>query len=422
MGKLFISKPWVITIIALSYSLSPQFLTLKASIAVVELLAAALLPWALFFVVRALQAFNSARAWRWVGLLGLSLALLAASSSLVFGLMAATVVIAAISQPKRGLILIWSLLPGVAVLYPLIRFAIETQNWLAIASVSAHAEPPIQVLDLVNLVVLGLLILLALPTWFLAGAKVNFGFFGFAISALSLSAFQPQSSSAPLVLAAMLALLVLSGLSLERVRPKAANGIIALGSVSALLYSGYSFGFLNQVDPTWQSSRVMPALVVAASEQNPNLRTLVLDVDEVVSATYVWGSGQKLEMSAALLESNPAQSELREPLAEISANLIAGNQDKLVPLLSQTRIDFVLLRTPNPEVEVGISSLDILQPAGATSFGVLWRVASDNDASAPSPESDPARPWQFGVVAAFALLALPTRAAILGRRRRSAVK
>jgi hypothetical protein len=166
----------------------------------------------------------------------------------------------------------------------------------------------------------------------------------------------------------------------------------------------------------------MPALVVAASEQDPNLRTLVLEVGDPLTATYVWGSGQKLEMSSAQLAHNSPQSPLRESLAEIAANLIAGNQDKLVPLLSKTRVDFVLLKTPNPEIEVGISSLDILQPAGATDYGVLWRVASDNTAVAPSVESDPLRPWLFGIVAAFALLALPTRAAILGRRRRSAVK
>ncbi len=422
LGKLFINKPWVITVIALGYSLSPQLLTLKSGIAVVELTASALIPWALFFLVRAIQAFNSARSWRWVGLLGLSLGLLAASSSLLFSLLAVTVVIAAISHPKRGLILIWAPLPGLAVLYPLFRYAFETQNWLAIASVSAHAHPPIEVLDLLNLVVLGVLILIALPSWFLAGAKVTISFFGFAIASLCLSAIQPHSSSAPLVLAALLALLLLSGLSLESVRPKFAKALIAATSVAAVLYSGYSFGFTNQIDPSWKSSRVVPALVVAASEQDPNLRTLVLEVDDLVRATYLWGSGQKLEMSSALLASNPPESELQEPLAEIAANLIAGNQDKLVPLLTKTRIDFVLLRTPNPEIEVGISSLDILQPAGATSYGVLWRVASDNKAASPIVESDPVRPWQFGIVAAFALLALPTRAAILGRRRKSAVK
>jgi GT2 family glycosyltransferase len=422
LGKLFINKPWVITVIALGYSLSPQLLTLKSGIAVVELTASALVPWALFFLVRAIQAFNSARSWRWAGLLGLSLGLLAASSSLLFGLLAVTVVIAAISHPKRGLILIWALLPGLAVLYPLFRYAFETQNWLAIASVSAHAQPPIEVLSLLNLVVLGVLILLALPSWFLASAKVTTSFFGFAIAALCLSAIQSQSSSAPLVLAALLALLLLSGLSIERVRPKFAKALIAATSAAAVLYSGYSFGFTNQIDPNWKSSRVVPALVVAASEQDPNLRTLVLEVDDLVRATYLWGSGQKLEMSSALLASNPPKSELQEPLAEIAANLIAGNQDKLVPLLTKTRIDFVLLRTPNPEIEVGISSLDILQPAGATSYGVLWRVASDNKSASPIVESNPVRPWQFGVVAAFALLALPTRAAILGRRRKSAVK
>jgi GT2 family glycosyltransferase len=422
LGKLFIAKPWVITVIALGYSLSPQLLSLKSNVFVVEMLAAAVLPWALFFLVRAIQAFNSARAWRWVGLLGLSLALIAASSSLLLGLMAVTALIAAIAYPKRGLILIWALLPAAAVLYPLVQFAIETQKWLALANVSQHAAGPTQVLDLENLVVIGVVLLLALPSWFIAGAKVNFSLYGFAIAALCLSAIQPESSSIPLILATMLSLLVVAGLSFERVRPRAAKALIAIAAVSAVLFSGFSFGFLNQVDPAWKTSRVMPALVVAASEQDPNLRTLVLEVGDPLTASYVWGSGQKLEMSSALLAHNSPQSPLRESLAEIAANLIAGNQDKLVPLFSKTRVDFVLLKTPSPEIEVGISSLDILQPAGATDYGVLWRVASDNTAVTPNVESDPLRPWLFGIVAAFALLALPTRAAIIGRRRRSAVK
>jgi hypothetical protein len=336
--------------------------------------------------------------------------------------MAVTVLIAAIAYPKRGLILIWAFLPAAAVLYPLARFAFETQNWWSVVNVSQHAAPPIEVLDLVNLIVIGALLLLALPSWFIAGAKVNFSFFGFAIAALCLSAIQPQSSSAPVFLAAMLALFLMAGLSLESVRPKAAKALVALAAVSSVLYSGISFGFLNQVDPAWASSRVMPALVVAASEQDPNLRTLVLEVGNPLTATYVWGSGQKLEMSSALLASNSPTSTLRESLAEIAANLIAGNQDKLVPLFTNTRVDFVLLKTPDLEIEVGISSLEVLQPAGATNYGVLWKVAGDNTSGVQAVESDPLRPWLFGIVAAFALLALPTKAAILGRRRRSAVK
>jgi hypothetical protein len=118
------------------------------------------------------------------------------------------------------------------------------------------------------------------------------------------------------------------------------------------------------------------------------------------------------------LDRYPVGSEIEVSLAEIAANLVAGNQDKLVPLLSETRVDFVLLATANPEIEVGISSLDILQPAGATDYGVLWRVESENQSVVSPSSNDPLWPWQFGVVAAFALLALPTRASILGRRRK----
>ena len=422
LGKLFISKPWVITVVSLAYALSPQFMTLKSSIFVVELLAATLVPWVLFFLVRAIQAFNSARAWRWVGLLGLSLALVASASSVTFGLIAVTVLIAVISSPKRGLILIWSLLPGIAVLYPLARYAFENQDWLALTSVSAHAAPSTPVFETTNLIVLGLLVILSLASWFIASAKINFGFFGFAISAFGLSAIQPQGSSAPVLLAGVLALLVLTGICLERITPKPLKIFVGVAATASVLFSGYSFGVMNQVDPLWQSDRVLPALVVAASEQDPDLRTLVLEVGNPFQATYVWGSGQKLEMSSTQLATHQSTSELREGIAEISANLIAGNKDKLVPLLEKVRVDFVLLKTPNPEIEVGISSLDILQPAGATNYGVLWKVTSDNSAAPEIIADDPVRPWQFGVIAAFALLALPTRAAISGRRRKGVLK
>ena len=419
LGKLFISKPWIVTLMALGYSLSPQLLTLKSNLMVVELLTASMIPWALLFLVRAITSFNSARAWRWVGLLGLSLGLLVASSPLTFGLMAVTVLIASIAKPNRGLILIWSLLPALAVMYPFVKFAVETQNWTLLTQSSAYASTPSEAFGLINLVVLGVLVLLSLPAWFVADAKMNFGFFGFAIAALSLSAIQPLSSSAGLTLAAILSLLLLSGLAIERIRQRAVFGVIGTLATAAILYSGFAFGLLNQVNPEWKSSRVMPALVVAASDQDPGLRTLVLKVGDPLEASYVWGSGQKLEMSSALLASFPAQSEIQVSLAEIAANLVAGNQDKLLPLLEVTRVDFVLLATPNPEVEVGISSLDILQPAGATDYGVLWRVDSNNQSTLPAVTNDPVRPWQFGIVAAFALLALPTRAAILGSRRKT---
>lgn len=419
LGKLFISKPWIVTLMALGYSLSPQLLTLKSNLMVVELLTASMIPWALLFLVRAITSFNSARAWRWVGLLGLSLGLLVASSPLTFGLMAVTVLIASIAKPNRGLILIWSLLPALAVMYPFVKFAVETQNWTLLTQSSAYASTPSEAFGLINLVVLGVLVLLSLPAWFVADAKMNFGFFGFAIAALSLSAIQPLSSSAGLTLAAILSLLLLSGLAIERIRQRAVFGAIGTLATAAILYSGFAFGLLNQVNPEWKSSRVMPALVVAASDQDPGLRTLVLKVGDPLEASYVWGSGQKLEMSSALLASFPAQSEIQVSLAEIAANLVAGNQDKLLPLLEATRVDFVLLATPNPEVEVGISSLDILQPAGATDYGVLWRVDSNNQSTLPAVTNDPVRPWQFGIVAAFALLALPTRAAILGSRRKT---
>jgi len=419
LGKLFISKPWVITLVSLGYSLSPQLLTLKSSLSVVELLAASIVPWALFFLIRALGAFNSARAWRWTGLLGLTLGLMAAASPMAFALLAVTVLIAALSRPKRGLILLWSNLPALAVLYPMGLFAFEAQNWTVLTQSSSIAAGSTEPFGLVNLIVLGVLVLVSLPSWFMAGAKVNAAFFGLAIAALSLSAIQPITSSAPLTLTAILALLILAGLVVEKVRQRTVSSLIGITVSAAVLYSGFTYGFVNQVNPEFESSRVMPALVVAASEQDPNLRTLVLEVGEPLIAHYVWGSGQKLEMSSALLDSYPVSSDIQIALAEIAANLVAGNQDKLVPLLSETRVDFVLLATPNPEVEVGISSLDILQPAGATDYGVLWRVESQNQSFVLLPKNDPIRPWQFGVIAAFALLALPTRASILGRRRKT---
>ncbi|MFM1951156.1 MAG: hypothetical protein RL418_843, partial [Actinomycetota bacterium] len=81
------------------------------------------------------------------------------------------------------------------------------------------------------------------------------------------------------------------------------------------------------------------------------------------------------------------------------------------------RVDFVLLRSQDPEVEVAVSAISAMQPAGQTEFGTLWKVDRMNTVAVANREPDQFRNLQLAILAVFVLLAIPTRASIRGYRR-----
>ncbi len=414
LAKQLVGKAWVITLAALAYSLSPQLLMLVAAVNPVELLAASTLPWVAGFAFRAFDAYNSARAWRWVGVTGLALAMLATLSTVLFFLSGLVVLALAFARPRRFFILIWALLPGIALLYPWATFALQTKNLALLTTSSAFAAAP-QSLSLVDLAVLGMLALMAIASWFKVNSAKVAWLWVCAIAALAASWYQPIAGSRPLVLASILALLVAAAIWLATIKAKALQ--IAAASIGSglALASAVIYGPLNQEDPAWSNTRVMPALVVAASELDSGVRTLVIDASEEISADYVWNSGLTLERESLLTNFLSQDSEVTGQIAQATGNLVAGNTEGFNQVAEELRVDFVLVTGSNPEALISVGAIESLQPAGESEFGSLFRV--EDPAIGKVAIEKGLRNYQLAAFAIFGLLAIPTRASIRGYRR-----
>lgn len=165
----------------------------------------------------------------------------------------------------------------------------------------------------------------------------------------------------------------------------------------------------------------MPALVVAqANVEGDSVKTLAIEVrGDQVEAELIWGDGLFLEERS--LASRYESPELdREGLSKLVASLVAGNPAGVEDLLMSSGVRFVLLSSSDinllSQIEVGVSSMEFLQPAGKSEFGLLWQLAGAVE-NAQLKASSPYRDIQLWVLAAFALLALPTPSAIRGSRR-----
>jgi hypothetical protein len=113
---------------------------------------------------------------------------------------------------------------------------------------------------------------------------------------------------------------------------------------------------------------------------------------------------------------------VEQPLAELTAQLVAANPAAVGALLTELGIDFVLVVGSDPvalATKASVSGMEYFQVAGESKFGSLFRVIGAEDE--PALEIPAAnRDWQVAVLAIFALLAIPTPAAIRGYRRRVA--
>jgi hypothetical protein len=85
-----------------------------------------------------------------------------------------------------------------------------------------------------------------------------------------------------------------------------------------------------------------------------------------------------------------------------------------------TGVHFVLLESEASlelgSVAAGISAMPSFQPAGNTPFGALWRTDT-KFSDAVIQEPNPVRNLQLGLISAFVLLAIPTRASVIGSRK-----
>lgn len=246
-----------------------------------------------------------------------------------------------------------------------------------------------------------------------------------------------------------IALLGLAAVGAETLR-RAATPIVSVALVGMLVavLPMASQLFLNNTIFR-DGSTQMPALVQAAGEANPGIRTLVLAAEgpHSVSAEFVTGAGLRLDQIRTA-ETVPTATAADKELAQLVAGLASVGGSDVSDALKQQNVGHVLLRdggndTERAQLQRVFDQHSSLKSAGQTEQGLLWRVVD----IAPQADSDGDLTTNLGgtswsgqtiwaiqliVVLGMLLLALPTgevtyrperrkRASRWGRRKQASI-
>jgi GT2 family glycosyltransferase len=420
--SIFITRVWVRNLSALATSLGPILLTTALQGGVVEVTAMVFTPWTLFFLIRAALAYNSARSWRWVGLGSLSLAILTISSPISAAIVLLVILGLSALKPKKALILVWAVLPSVALYFPWASWAIGTGQLElltlggsgALAASKVHDELAIQI---------GLGLALALAIFGIFRVKLGLALTLSIISVVTFGAsfVQFYSSSRPVLAFSFLALVALAGLGLDSLSGKGA--ILPLAGILALLTlaSGAVYGLAAESRVSFQSDQLMPALVNAAADSSLDVKTLLLVPGDPLQAKIVYGNGLSQNERSFLAELNPQGHSQDAAIAQLAGNLVSGNSTGIQDLLQATGVEFILLDLQDSaqasQIRVSIDAMAEFQAAGETGFGALWRAVNPATPKALPLADSSTRDWQAIVLAVFALLAIPTPNSIRGYRK-----
>jgi hypothetical protein len=439
-------RPWLLTVGALTYAFWPALTAAQAEGRLGTSVALVLLPLFLFTLARILQFGASPRrsvqTWTWVGTGALLAAAISAGAPSLTPLVGLVILLLAIYRFKRIGYLVWLPVPLLVMWIPLgwyLTVGLAHPMLLFTEPGVPNVSGPYSIAQLLlgtptaGLFAQWVSYLPAVPLLLALGATVtkralNGMWLWLALLASVATAFifnqlvffNGTGSPLPLVGLAGLIASVLLVIALDQAgRAGAAVG----GALSLLVSVVFAAQFLLlPATLTWSDGSQMPALVRAQAAQNPNTRVLVIASSEttgnttLISAQIVTGAGQVLPDHSVAYDA--AIAKLRNTdarysqLGDVVANLVAANDANLQAGLKKFAIDYVLLPAKGDAVAIG-SSLDTvaqLEPVGTTQYGRLWRVRSSELSHAPSGwDWSVTKQVQVGVLALFALLALPTR-------------
>ncbi|MFM7029654.1 MAG: hypothetical protein ACKOWK_01130 [Micrococcales bacterium] len=448
-------KAWIVTIGALAYTFWPALTNAQLTGQLGVLLALTLLPWFVFTLARILRLGASERrsvqTWTWVGIGALLAAIIGASAPSLMPLVALIILFLAVYRFKRIGYLMWLPVPLLAVWAPFAWYlAVGLGHPLELLTQPGldSSEPKASALQFLGgsqlpgpLGQYGLYLSLAI-TAVAALASVGrkplqAGLLTLAYAAAVVSAFayqqlgfqvNPTFDTQEFGQGSPLALLGLAGLVATVALVLCLDGASSvtlriLGSVAAVGVVGLAGLFAVAPSTlTWAGSSQMPALVEAQARINPLTRVLVLRPQvttgdtQKVSGSLVTGGGVWLEDLSTSYNYSVAGVTSKDhryhSLARLVANLVSANGFNPLPQLRSAGVDFVLLPAPqqSPAVAASLATVSQLEPVGDTEFGRLWKVTG-------TVASQPAEGWQWsltkqiqvGVLAIFALLAIPTR-------------
>ena len=447
--SLLTAKAWQRNLGALVYALLPAF---SSSLGIGEypaIVTAVTVPWLVYSIARAAgigrrgSARSDARTWSWIGLSGVLLAIIGAAAPVVAILSLVGLALVAFTKIRRFGYLFWIPLPLAAIYLPLgiYQIFVVGQPLALIAEptlgITTKTQAVASLIDLQNWThwSLALLVLFAagallVRRWVVALVIAMVG----ALSYLALSVTQALSFPADLVsaragltrvfstghsLAAFigLVLIALSIHFLASLNRKVAIRLSAAAMVLATLPLGFAAATLT-LKVSGTDGTVVPLLLEKQAEQGTDLQLLVINKNnDEYRAELSSLAGNTLEDSNLAYrfsaESN-SKSESYLALSQVIGDLASGNGAAYGSTLKQNLIGYVLVPNnhANAELVAALESSSLLEGAGMTPYGDLWRVLGTSAENTPATTHSPwsiTKAAQLMALLGFVLLAIPSR-------------
>lgn len=440
--SLLTSKAWQRNLAAIVYSLLPALTSSINSGEYAAVIVAVVSPWLVYSIARAAglgrsgSARSDSRTWSWVGLSGVLLATIGACSPALIVLSLLGLGLVAFTKIRRFGYLFWIPLPVAAIYLPLVMY--QTLNLKQPLALLAEPTQGVQLqrtalealgtvtnwtnFALVALVAIALTALL-IKRWVVSLALVGFALIAFAASSFVQSLRFPEntfSSGAAIssVIGLTVLALVVHLLSSLKLKP-----ILATLAVSLVLISSPLAWQALTSKPSTQFSdgTVVPLLLQKQAEQGTDLQLLVINQQahafdvrwEPISGTHL----EDANLAYRFAGKSTVSGENYRVIAQTVGNLISGNGAADLGTLKDNKIGYVLVpqNSKNSALVASLESSELLESAGLTPFGELWRVKDVSAANLPATEHSPwsiTKVVQLATLLGFALLAIPTRGKI----------
>jgi GT2 family glycosyltransferase len=160
-------------------------------------------------------------------------------------------------------------------------------------------------------------------------------------------------------------------------------GVLAAVTTTMLGVPMLGAFYLGTADVTAGSGRILPAVVTAQVQDDPNVATLVLDPQGAgLSASLQHGTGTTLDDQSTLDATSTALGATSRSIASVAGNLASRSGQDTAAALAKHSIGFVLLEPSSTDASVRLRISDALDgnPAlasvGQTDNGLLWRAAT----------------------------------------------
>ncbi|MEY4390337.1 MAG: hypothetical protein RLZZ400_80 [Actinomycetota bacterium] len=445
VAGLLTNRAWVRNFAALTFSLWPVLVQQRAEAQVASLVASITLPWLAFSIARAagLGRSGSARSmrqtWSWVGLSGLLMAIVGVSSPILAIPILLGLAGVALTRIRRFVYLFWIPLPFAALVTPLFYFlvvgrfeplAVLADPGLPVATQSPWSlwqptlsEPlgwaPVILVALALLALLTKRWVVALVIWFFAIANMILASLHWNTQFFEIDSPNQFISGSPNSLLTALALLLVALLSvlLDHSNKWSSRIVGTIVAFAVIVPLGVA-ATLAPREFDYKDARVVPWLLESAANDKSGSKLLSLSsVGDTVKATLEPVTGIHLENHSlayrfSVSELNGSDKRFQQ-LSLLAANLRSANSEGLLSQLNESQVAYILV--PNEDLSSSaelISSLDsipLIESAGLTEFGKLWRVKD-----AVSVQYQTSSWWsvtkgvQIAVLLGFVLLAIPT--------------